>query len=448
MRTRRSNLPSGTPPPPSLACEGRSVADDEGLAEQSTKRPVGRRLPSRGSASSSAEAGNGKGGRGGNGKKPPKKRVTVGEQTAYPAVPDEPLVRGSDASGEDNDVLVAGKGSRKRGARSRASRKPARRVALAVTRLVEETVTSENDESNSQDAGTSSSNDESSQSQVDDDDSEDVDDDDDDSHDEGFAVNSDEMKDAIALASEAAAKTFGWDKKKEHAENSGEGSRRQPGQGNSLSELIPGYTAPMRLETTYDIGRTMHPANLSLADLRRQAEATDASTARIVITSEEQRRKAHSMQGGAVSVARWRGVGNFKLGVRKTPDTTAGSNWFDMVPTAMTDELRTDLAVLRNRTYLDPKRFYKKSDRIDPRFVQVGTVVEGAGEYRSSRLTKKERRGNITEETMADPDVAGYTKKQFRKVQNERVSRSKRGYGSKISRKDRGPGGKKAKRGY
>ena len=57
----------------------------------------------------------------------------------------------------------------------------------------------------------------------------------------------------------------------------------------------------------------------------------------------------------------------------------------------MTDELKLDLRALRMRGAIDPKRFYKAVDERS-KFVQLGTVVEGRGEYNSARLVKKDRK--------------------------------------------------------
>jgi hypothetical protein len=101
----------------------------------------------------------------------------------------------------------------------------------------------------------------------------------------------------------------------------------------------------------------------------------------------------------------------------------------------MTEELKNDLSVIRDRNYLDPKKFYKSADK-QGNIVQLGTVIEGAAEYYSGRLTKKQRRSNFTEEIMADPDSANYAKKKFRSMaqektreaqQRKRIHRPKRG---------------------
>jgi hypothetical protein len=101
----------------------------------------------------------------------------------------------------------------------------------------------------------------------------------------------------------------------------------------------------------------------------------------------------------------------------------------------MTDALKSDLALIRNRNYLDPKKFYKSSDSFDNKILQLGTVIEGSHEYYTSRLTKRERRGNFTEEIMADEGVAGYAKRKFGEVQMEKERRRGGGKRGRVGKK-------------
>ncbi|GAB4814992.1 hypothetical protein N2152v2_002038 [Parachlorella kessleri] len=102
------------------------------------------------------------------------------------------------------------------------------------------------------------------------------------------------------------------------------------------------------------------------------------------------------------------------------PDT-AGKQWFDLPATAITDEVKRDLRMLRLRTAFDPKAFYKKLDSTKfPKHFQVGTVVEGAADFYSARLTKGERKRTFTEEVMADPHLAEVRNKRFSKLQEEK----------------------------
>ena len=299
---------------------------------------------------------------------------------------------------------------------------------------------SDNDDESSSDSGSedeSSSDDSSS--------SEDEDDDANNSSSSRAEVSQEEIQHAIALASEAARKTFGWEKDKSNGKGKSKGRTSKfggPGEGNALSDLIPGYTAPMRLEVTYAKsaggggggkgGATS--AEQSLQEMRRRAQRTDRSTASHVISSGAQSFRADAMRHRRPGSS---GATSFKMGTKRGPDGTAGRGWFGMTPAALTDDVKADIAIIRNRTYLDPKRFYKKADIMDPKMVQVGTVIEGSEEYYSSRLTKKQRRQNLAEEIMADVDVKKYAKKQFTKIQDSRQKRFGQGYGRKKQRTGR-----------
>ncbi|KAL9189184.1 hypothetical protein ACHAXT_011674 [Thalassiosira profunda] len=249
-----------------------------------------------------------------------------------------------------------------------------------------------------------------------------------------------EIRHAVALASEAASQAFGWDRS-EMGRGAGPSTKRvKPGGGNELSHLIPGYTAPMRLEAKSLRGI----AGKSLSELRRRSSRRDAATynpkVSILAKKAEGLDRATAakkvMTPSSIAIAKKSGrvtkiptsfAGSFAKKARRQHDPTAGAGWFGMNPTPMTDQLKTDLAMIRNRNYLDPKRFYKSSDSQTGKVLQVGTVIEGSAEYYSSRLTRKERRQNLTEELMADSSVAGYAKRKYGEMQRERERPARRG---------------------
>lgn len=215
--------------------------------------------------------------------------------------------------------------------------------------------------------------------------------------------------------------------------------------GNELTHLIPGYTAPMRLETKSLRGI----ADVSVSELRRRAEASDAAkyNKQISILIKHKSTFDPSLATkiktpSSLAIQKSTGSAAFKIPTSFTPsfrnkpqkqnDNTAGPKWFGMTPTPMTDSFKTDLALIRNRNYLDPKKFYKSSDSFQGKVLQLGTVIEGPSEYYSSRLVKKERRQNFTEEVMADAGVASYAKRKFGELQIEKQRR--RGGGGKKGR--------------
>jgi len=76
--------------------------------------------------------------------------------------------------------------------------------------------------------------------------------------------------------------------------------------------------------------------------------------------------------------------------------------------------------MIQMRNYIDPKRFYKNPDKIG-KVLHTGTVIEGAAEYKSSRLTNKERKQTIVEEILADRQIKDYSKRKFLDIQADRA---------------------------
>ncbi|RPA86451.1 Fcf2-domain-containing protein [Ascobolus immersus RN42] len=112
-----------------------------------------------------------------------------------------------------------------------------------------------------------------------------------------------------------------------------------------------------------------------------------------------------------------------RLRLKETKELTAGSNWFDMPRTDLTPELKRDLQILKMRAVIDPKRFYKKDKQAGfPKYSQVGTIVEGATEFFSARLTRKERKRNILDEVISDKKSRNRLKEKYQEVQSKNRS--------------------------
>ncbi|KAG2433496.1 hypothetical protein HYH02_012614 [Chlamydomonas schloesseri] len=94
--------------------------------------------------------------------------------------------------------------------------------------------------------------------------------------------------------------------------------------------------------------------------------------------------------------------------------------WYKLPQTKITDEVKTELRLLRLRGAYDPKRFYKSFDETKfPKHFQIGTVLDNPTEFYSSRLTARERGASITQEVLADPAIAAARKKRYTKLQAE-----------------------------
>jgi hypothetical protein len=212
---------------------------------------------------------------------------------------------------------------------------------------------------------------------------------------------------------------------------------------NELSQLIPGYTAPMQLEAKSLKGIS----GVSLSQLRSRAEQRDATIINPSISILNKKEATFDPAVAAKKVKTPSSLAvqkntstrpskiptsfssSFRKAPRKQHDPTAGKGWFGMAPTPMTDSLKTDLTIIKNRNYLDPKKFYKSADSFEGKVLQLGTVIEGSSEYYSSRLTKRERRQNLTEEIMADGGVTSYAKRKYLEVQGEKQNRKERSKG-------------------
>ncbi|XP_001626745.2 deoxynucleotidyltransferase terminal-interacting protein 2 [Nematostella vectensis] len=121
---------------------------------------------------------------------------------------------------------------------------------------------------------------------------------------------------------------------------------------------------------------------------------------------------------------------------KQATEQSAGPKWFDLPATTVTPELKQELKVLKMRHILDPKRHYKKNDSKElPKYFQMGTVVEGAADFYSSRIPKRSRKNNIVQELLADAQFRRYNKKKFLEIQAAKESGRKGFYKKKTNRR-------------
>lgn len=119
---------------------------------------------------------------------------------------------------------------------------------------------------------------------------------------------------------------------------------------------------------------------------------------------------------------------------------TAGPGWDQMAAPQLTAELKRELLLVKMRGAMDPKRFYRSADNGKelPKYFQMGTIIEGAEDGRV-RKTKKERKGSIMQEIMADSAIRKRAKSQFNKSQEQHMEGRRKTFHSK-------PGQKKKRR--
>ena len=98
-----------------------------------------------------------------------------------------------------------------------------------------------------------------------------------------------------------------------------------------------------------------------------------------------------------------------------------------MAAPALTAELKRELLIVKMRGALDPKRFYRSSDKKLPTYFQMGTVVGGADD--NDRTSKRDRQSSMMGELLADSKIKKRAKTQFLKSQaiaSEGVKRSRK----------------------
>lgn len=104
---------------------------------------------------------------------------------------------------------------------------------------------------------------------------------------------------------------------------------------------------------------------------------------------------------------------------RKQQGQTAGAGWFHARSNAAVE---TDAKMLEKRNYFDPKRFYKKTDKVS-KHAQLGTVIAGKFESRSNTLHKKDRRTSISAQLLADDSAKTYAKRKYNELQDAKRPR-------------------------
>ncbi|CAO3626026.1 unnamed protein product [Cunninghamella blakesleeana] len=110
-------------------------------------------------------------------------------------------------------------------------------------------------------------------------------------------------------------------------------------------------------------------------------------------------------------------------------EKTTGKGWFDMPRTEITPEIKRDLEILKMRHILDRKRHYKKMGKnSDPTYFQVGTVIEGATEFFSSRINKKDRKRTFVDEILGNDEQREYYRNKYLTSQQAKSSGGKKHY--------------------
>lgn len=127
-------------------------------------------------------------------------------------------------------------------------------------------------------------------------------------------------------------------------------------------------------------------------------------------------KKANSIEEAQRTSDLYKGGNSSSSSFLSKPENSLGRGWFDLAPMKLDEKLKRDIKAIQMRNYMDPKRFYKNPDKLG-KILHTGTIIEGPSEYKSGRLTNRERKQTIMEEILADGAIKDYTKRKFQEIQ-------------------------------
>ncbi|XP_058814688.1 uncharacterized protein LOC131678508 [Topomyia yanbarensis] len=110
---------------------------------------------------------------------------------------------------------------------------------------------------------------------------------------------------------------------------------------------------------------------------------------------------------------------------RKERAKTKGANWFNLPTQEMTEEVKNQLELIRMRSVLDPKHFYKRSEmKTLPKYFQIGKVIESPLDYYNERGTKKSNAKTLVDELLEDAKFQKYNKKKYAEALEKRKKKA------------------------
>ncbi|XP_053693844.1 deoxynucleotidyltransferase terminal-interacting protein 2 [Sabethes cyaneus] len=104
---------------------------------------------------------------------------------------------------------------------------------------------------------------------------------------------------------------------------------------------------------------------------------------------------------------------------------TKGDKWFNLPAQEMTEEIKNELEVIRMRSVLDPKHFYKRSEmKTLPKYFQIGKVIESPLDYYNERGTKKSKAKSLVDELLEDAQFQKFNKKKYAEALEKRKKKA------------------------
>lgn len=103
---------------------------------------------------------------------------------------------------------------------------------------------------------------------------------------------------------------------------------------------------------------------------------------------------------------------------------SSGASHFDLPNTPMTPDLERTFQLLEMRPYIYKDQHYKRMGKWKaPAYFGVGTVVDDAKDFYSSRTLKKDRKQSLADEFLEDPAVLQYVEARNRMHNDEKKQR-------------------------
>lgn len=110
---------------------------------------------------------------------------------------------------------------------------------------------------------------------------------------------------------------------------------------------------------------------------------------------------------------------------KKERSKTKGKNWFNLPAQEMTEDVKNELELIRMRSVLDPKHFYKRSEmKTLPKYFQIGKVVESPLDYYNERGTKKTKAKTLVDELLEDAKFQKYNKRKYAEALEKRKKKA------------------------
>eukprot|EP01124_Arcella_intermedia_P019532 TRINITY_DN26853_c0_g1_i1.p1 TRINITY_DN26853_c0_g1~~TRINITY_DN26853_c0_g1_i1.p1 ORF type:complete len:278 (-),score=120.61 TRINITY_DN26853_c0_g1_i1:112-891(-) len=110
---------------------------------------------------------------------------------------------------------------------------------------------------------------------------------------------------------------------------------------------------------------------------------------------------------------------------------TAGTDWFGLsAPSEIDPETKSDLDYLNLRQYADPKKFWKKPDKVDPKQIkhfEIGkAVADPLDFYSEGRSKKKPSKKHFVDDLINDQETKKYLKRKMIEAADDPFKKRKR----------------------